>query len=174
MDTGAKDVPRAQALDLVAGTLLGRASRLTRLLLRFGSRDLTRTEVGLLTTLTEGPRRVTELAETEALAQPSVSKLVERLEGRGLVVRRRSADDGRAILVSISVEGEHRLEATRAHLRSLLRGALRELSDEDLANLVSAGEVLERLVDQLQRQGQPQRDGQPQREQRSEQVAARA
>jgi DNA-binding MarR family transcriptional regulator len=143
---------RADALELVASTLLGQTSRLTRLLLGSGSRQLSRTEAGLLATLVEGPRRITELAGTEALAQPSVSKLVDKLESEGLVTRQRDDDDGRAVLVSISAEGRLRLESVRGHIRSLLRQTLLELEDEDLAALVAAGEVLEQLVQLLQRQ----------------------
>ena len=139
-----------EAVDLI-GTTLGRASRLTRLLMGRGSRQLSRTEGGLLTTLVEGPRRITDLAETEALAQPSVSKLVDRLEGRGLVLRERVAGDGRAVLVSISDEGRERLGAARSEIRSLLRQTLVELDDEDLSALTSANEVLERLIRLLQR-----------------------
>src|SRR5579862_129596 len=92
---------RDEVLELVSTTLLTRASRLTRILMRSGPRVLSRTEAGLLTTLLDGPRRITELAETEALAQPTVTQVVDKLQGRGLVVRARSAQDGRVVLVSI-------------------------------------------------------------------------
>jgi DNA-binding MarR family transcriptional regulator len=141
----------SEVLNLVASTLLGRTSRLTRLLMRSGSRELTRTEVGVLTTLADGPRRITELAETEALAQPSVSKLVDNLEGRGLVVRQRATDDARVVLVFISAAGASCLESFRGHIRALLRETLAELEDEDLVALVRAGEVVERLIHVLQR-----------------------
>jgi DNA-binding MarR family transcriptional regulator len=140
----------SEAVDLIAATM-SRASQLTRLLRARGSRELSRTEGGLLITLVEGPRRITDLAETEALAQPSVSKLVEKLEGRGLVLRERVAGDGRAVLVSISDEGRERVDAARGEIRSLLRQNLVELNDDDLAALTSANEVLERLIRQLQR-----------------------
>jgi DNA-binding MarR family transcriptional regulator len=145
-----RPLSRSEALDLIAATLVGRASRLTRLLMGRGSRQLSRTEAGLLTTLVEGPRRITDLAETEALAQPSVSKLVDKLEGRGLVLRERVAGDGRSVLVSISDEGRERLDAARGEIRALLRQTLVELDDDDLAALMSANEVLERLIRLLQ------------------------
>jgi DNA-binding MarR family transcriptional regulator len=119
--------------------------------MRSGSRELSRTEAGLLTTLAGGPRRITELAETEALAQPSISKLVDKLEARDLVTRERAEDDGRVVVVSISAEGLLRLEAARSRIRSLLRRTLFALEDEELAALVTAGEVLERLIQTLQR-----------------------
>ena len=144
---------RDEALDIVATTLLGRTSRLSRLLLRTGSRELSRTEVGLLTTLVDGRRTIGDLGETEALAQPSVSKLVDRLEAQGLVSRQRDASDKRVVLVSISAEGEIRLKQVRAHIHSVLRDALIDLPDADLATLVSAGEVLEQLIGTLQADG---------------------
>ena len=140
----------SEAVDLIAATL-GGASRLTRLLMGRVSCQLSHTEGGLLATLVEGPRRITDLAGTEALAQPSVSKLVDKLEGRGLVRRERVAGDGRAVLVSISDEGSERLDAARGEIRSLLRQTLVELDDDDLAALMSANEVLERLIGLLRR-----------------------
>jgi DNA-binding MarR family transcriptional regulator len=140
----------SEAVDLIAAAL-SRASQLTRLVTARGSRDLSRTEGGLLVTLLGGPRRITDLAETEALAQPSVSKLVEKLESRGLVLRERVAGDGRAVLVSISDEGRQRVDAARVEIRSLLRQNLAELGHDDVAALTSANEVLERLIRQLQR-----------------------
>lgn len=147
------DQARDDALDAVATTLLGRASRLSRLLLKTGSRDLSRTEVGLLSTLLDGPRTIGELSDTEALAQPSVSKLVDRLEARALVRRERGAQDGRVVVVSISAAGEAGLKQVRAHTHSVLRDALVDLPDADLATLVGAGEILEQLIDTLRSAG---------------------
>src|ERR1700729_2027637 len=97
---------RSEAIDRVATTLLGRAARLTRLLMPSGAHELSRTEAGVLGTLRDGPRRITELAATEALAQPTVTQLVDKLEGRGLVARGRSGDDGRVVLVEMTAAGK--------------------------------------------------------------------
>jgi DNA-binding MarR family transcriptional regulator len=145
---------RADAIDLVASTLLPRASRLTRLLLRAGPRELSRTEAGVLVTLLEGPRRITELADSEALAQPTVTQLVDKLERRALVARERSAGDGRVVLVSISETGRDQLEAARTQTRALMRSTMDELSDDELAELVAAGETLGRLIETLQQREQ--------------------
>jgi DNA-binding MarR family transcriptional regulator len=122
-------------LDAV-GTLLGRTSRLARLLNRAGPRNLTRTESGLLDTLGGGQRTINELAETEALTQPAVSKLVDRLERRELVARRRADHDA--------------LEEKTEHIRGVLREALSELSDSDIATLIATGDVFERFIERLQ------------------------
>jgi DNA-binding MarR family transcriptional regulator len=144
---------RAEAIDLVATTLLTRASRLTRRLMRSGDRELSRTEAGLLLTLLDGPRRITELAATEALAQPTVTQLVDKLERRDLVARQRSGEDGRVVLVSISPPGREQLEAVRTRLRAQMREVVKGLSDDELAGLVAASETLDRLIERLQQPG---------------------
>jgi DNA-binding MarR family transcriptional regulator len=144
---------RDEMLNQVSATLLGRTSRLTRLLMSSGPRELSRTEAGLLSTLADGPRRISELAESEALAQPSISKLVDKLEGKGMVARERAAKDGRVVVVSICSKGLEQLEAARGHIRSQLHAILFELDDEALAALVTAGEVLQGLIGALQRDG---------------------
>jgi DNA-binding MarR family transcriptional regulator len=141
---------RAEAIDLVASTLLGRASRLIRLLMRSGQHGLSRTEAGVLATLSDGPRRITELAATEALAQPTVTQLVDKLEGRGLVVRGRSGEDGRVVLVEITAKGTEELERLRSEIRADMREALADLPDTELTELAHASETLGGLIEKLQ------------------------
>jgi DNA-binding MarR family transcriptional regulator len=140
---------RAEAIDLVATSLLGRANRLIRLLMRSGAHELSRTEAGVLSTLTEGPRRITELAATEALAQPTVTQLVDKLEGRGLVARGRSGEDGRVVLVEITALGSEHLEELRAEIRANMREALAHLPDDELTDLTHASETLGGLIETL-------------------------
>src|SRR3954471_162212 len=91
---------RAERVEYVAGHLLGHAAVLTRLLVRQARPDVSRTEAGVLSALTDAARRITELAELEGLAQPTMTLLVQRLEQRGWVERSRHPDDGRVVLVS--------------------------------------------------------------------------
>lgn len=64
-----------------------------------------------------GRATVTDLAERMQLAQNTVTDLVARAEGVGLVRREASAADGRSVLLTVSPEGERRLAATVAALR---------------------------------------------------------
>jgi DNA-binding MarR family transcriptional regulator len=141
---------RSEAIDLVAGTLLARANRLTRLLMRSGAHELSRTEAGVLSTLVDGSRRITELAATETLAQPTVTQLVDKLEGRGLVTRGSAADDRRVVMVAISDLGRRRLEELRAVIRASMREALADLPDAELTELAHAAETLGGLIEKLQ------------------------
>src|SRR5580692_10345182 len=127
-----------------------RTSRLARLRKQMGTRTLPRTESCLLDTLSGGQRTINELAETEALTQPAVSKLVDRLERRELVARRRSDRDARVVLVSITAAGSAALEQEVEHVRSLMRETLSELPADDIATLFAADDVFEGLIQRLQ------------------------
>jgi len=140
---------RAEALDLVANTLLGRAARLTRLLMRSGAHKLSRTEIGVLSTLSDGPRRITELAQTEALAQPTVTQLIDKLEGRALVARARSGEDARVVMVEVTPAGTEVFEEVRGEIRGNMREALADLPDAELTELVHAAETLGVLIETL-------------------------
>jgi DNA-binding MarR family transcriptional regulator len=140
---------RAGAIEKVASTLLGRASRLTRLLMKSGAHELSRTEMGVLGTLSDGPCRITQLALTEALAQPTVTQLVDKLEGRDLVARARSGEDARVVMVEITDAGTAQLEAVRAEIRASMREALADLPDAELTELAHAAETLGGLIEQL-------------------------
>jgi DNA-binding MarR family transcriptional regulator len=146
----ATSAERREAIDAVAGSLVPTASRLTRLLLRRAPRRMPRSEAGVLAILSAGPRRITELAELEGHAQPTITQLVKRMEERGWVARERDAADGRAVLVSITAAGAAALEDVRASYRAVLRRHLEALPDERIAALADATVALGALIDSLQ------------------------
>ena len=140
---------RSERIDYVSSELLTRAALLTRLLVRQVGGELSRTELGLLKTLDGGSRRITELAELEGLAQPTITILIKQLEERGLVTRARQSGDGRVVLVSLTESGNVALEDYRERLRSVLGGYIAEISDEQVQALATATATLARLVDLL-------------------------
>jgi DNA-binding MarR family transcriptional regulator len=141
---------RSEQIDYVSSELLPRAALLIRLLVRQLGGELSRTEIGLLNTLGGGARRITELAELEGLAQPTITILMKQLEKKGLVTRTRQSDDGRVVLVDLTETGSAALEDYRGRLRALLGGYLAEIADEPVEALATATETLAQLVDVLQ------------------------
>jgi DNA-binding MarR family transcriptional regulator len=141
---------RAKAVETVARQLLPRASLVTRLLLRRGETGISRAEAGILSALASGPQRVTELAASQALAQPTVTQLVGRLDERGHVVRERHPEDGRVVLVSLTGDGRIALDALRAEYRQVLREHLAGRSDEEVLALAAATDVLQDVIEALQ------------------------
>jgi DNA-binding MarR family transcriptional regulator len=141
---------RSDQIDYVSKHLLPGAGLLVRLLVREAGGELSRTEVGLLNTLSSGPRRITELAELEGLAQPTMTSLVKQLEQQGLVRRDRQADDGRVVLVHLTDNGAAALADYLARVRKLLGTFLTEIPDEQVEALAGATEALAQLVALLQ------------------------
>src|ERR1700722_9822396 len=118
---------RSEQIDYVLSELLPRAALLTRLLVRQLGGELSRSEVGLLKTLGGGSRRITELADLEGLAQPTITIMIKQLEDKGLVTRTRQSGDGRAVVVSVTDSGNVALEDYRRRVRSVLGGYLAEI-----------------------------------------------
>ena len=141
---------RSEQIDLVSRQLLPGAAVLTRLLVRELGAELSRTEVGLLSTLSGGPQRITALAELEGLAQPTMTNMVKQLEQRGLVSRERQADDGRVVLVTLSEAGSVTLEDYRARVRAMLGTYLSEIADDQIDALAAATNALTELIALLQ------------------------
>jgi DNA-binding MarR family transcriptional regulator len=78
------ETERAERVDYIAEQLPARAAVLVRLLVKqVRSREISRTEMEVLSILREEPRRITELTELEGIAQPTMTLLVKRLEDRG-------------------------------------------------------------------------------------------
>ena len=150
MDSALSADQRQQAIDAASADIVHHASLLTRLAYRKASVGLPRSEATILATLNDGPQRITTLAELEGLAQPTVTQLVKRLEQCGWVTRGRDDKDGRVTLVELTQSGAAMIEEIRGGLRPVLRGAMSDLPDDELATLSAATAVLGKLVEALQ------------------------
>jgi DNA-binding MarR family transcriptional regulator len=100
----------------------------------------------LLVQLAEAPGRklrMTELADAVLLSRSGVTRLVDRLEKGGLVVRSRVETDGRGVAAELTPAGVSRLRvASRTHLPGVMRHFVARLDHADLS-------ALERITRQL-------------------------
>ena len=136
-------------MDTLADDLDTRLAALWRTLGRRGKREMSRTGASVLATLRDtGPRRITELADAEAVAQPTVTTLVGRLERDGLVRRRPDRQDARAVRVHLTAEGLERLQTMRAARTALLEHRLKDFDDGERAALAAALPLLDRLMEE--------------------------
>jgi DNA-binding MarR family transcriptional regulator len=94
----------------------------------------------------EGPLRVSDLARREAMTQPGVTILVNRLSEAGLAERVADPTDGRASLVRITAAGEAVLTERHDLRAQILRDRLADLDDADQRLLIAALPAIERLV----------------------------
>ncbi|NUR94011.1 MAG: MarR family transcriptional regulator [Kribbellaceae bacterium] len=106
------------------------------------------TAASVLSTLERtGPRRLTDLAVSEEVTQPSMTALVTQLADQGLVERRRDPADARVVLVAITDAGNRRLRELRAEGASTLTDLIDKLDERDAAALRDAVPAIRRLVE---------------------------
>lgn len=105
-------------------------------------RKLALNEYDVIFTLSRCPSgwlRLNELNDNVLLSQSSLSRLVERLEKRGLVARMPAPDDGRGVLLKLTPEGAAlQKEIGREHVRDisgLLGPALTAAEQKELKRL---------------------------------------
>ena len=143
---------RAEQLDYIAEHLLTRCAILVRLLVKqVRSREISRTEMQVLSILSEGPRRITELADLEGVAQPTMTLLVKRLEDNGWIQREGLRNDGRVVMISLTEAGSTAQRKFREQFLSAMRADLQELSGDQVQALSTATATLDSFVDDLQR-----------------------
>ncbi len=145
------EAERAERVDHIAERLPARAAVLVRLLVKqVRSREVSRTEMEVLSILTEGPRRIAELTDLQGVAQPTMTLLVKRLEDRGWVRRDGLPEDGRVVIIRLTEAGNAAQQRLHAQFLAAMRTDLQELSDQQLQALSAATETLSSFVDELQ------------------------
>lgn len=107
--------------------------------------DLLPREYGVmyaLSTASDG-LRITDLMEDALLTQAGISRLVSRLEERGLVERGDDPDDARACRIRLTVQGaEVQRRVGRAHARHVAAAMTRALSATQLEALTDLSRAL--------------------------------
>jgi DNA-binding MarR family transcriptional regulator len=115
-------------------------------LIRLRPRDLNLTALSALSTLARtGPRRITALAMTEGVTQPTVTSLVTALERAGLVERRNDPADKRVVLVAITAAGSEYLRARRQANVEVFAQLIDLLPPDEAAALAAARPAMEHL-----------------------------
>ncbi|WP_433531063.1 MarR family winged helix-turn-helix transcriptional regulator [Micromonospora sp. CA-263727] len=108
--------------------------------------DLTVTQLSALTSIRLGgaltPR---ELADVERVQPPTMTKIVAKLEERGLVQRSPHPTDGRQVILAVTEGGRTVLDQFERVRDEWLARRLAELNDADRETLHHAAEILQRL-----------------------------
>ncbi|WP_051812717.1 MarR family winged helix-turn-helix transcriptional regulator [Streptomyces sp. NRRL S-340] len=131
-------LPPGQRIENAAHGLLRDLGRLNRALFRAGDFGLTRSEVSVLDALAAAPLRVTELALRTGMVQPRVTVLLQKLESRELVVRRRCETDRRAVETALTTAGRRLLDQGRQRMAEALLAALHTTPVDDCEAAVCA------------------------------------
>lgn len=127
--------------------------RIARRVDRHSSEEgMTRTEFSVLATIARrGPLGVRELAEIEGLNPTMLSRILGKLDDRGLVDRTADVNDKRAVRVSTTAVGKALHRRLKAKRSALFAEQLNLLTPEHTDQLLVALPALEELADHLVR-----------------------
>jgi len=116
--------------------------------IRQRQRELSLTALSTLSTIERtGARRLTDLAISEGVAQPSMSVLVSQLERLGMAERQADAEDGRVVRVAITPAGQEYLDTVRRGGAAVFEVVIDKLEASESALLASALPVFRRMLE---------------------------
>jgi DNA-binding MarR family transcriptional regulator len=109
--------------------------------------DLTMTQLSALTSLKlAGALTPRELADTERVQPPTMTKTVAKLEERALVQRTPHPTDGRQVILSMTEAGRVMLARVERARNEWLARRLAELTLEERDALLRAAEILQKVA----------------------------
>jgi DNA-binding MarR family transcriptional regulator len=115
------------------------------------ARAMTANEYTTLMHLSEAPRRelgITDLALAAALSVSRMSRLLDDLQARQLILKRRSATDGRGNIAYLTRQGLAALKsAYPEHLASVRRLVMDHIDDADKARMARVLDAVATSVD---------------------------
>ncbi len=132
------------AADKLADVLDGFGEVMSRLMVdqlqkHLSELDLTLPQVQVLRILhRQGTVPTGKLAQCLRISAPATTQLTDRLLRKGLIERRPSEDDRRAVLVALSAAGQSLIDRFRERRNAVFGEALSQLSEEEQAQVVSS------------------------------------
>lgn len=125
--------------------------RISRMIDRQVAGDgMTRTELSVLGTVARAKSLgMSEVADVEGLNPTMLSRIVGKLETRGLVRRAQGEDDRRAVVVEVTAEGARLHTRLRKQRTKLLGERLEGLPRDQFRALLAAVPALETLADAM-------------------------
>jgi DNA-binding MarR family transcriptional regulator len=122
--------------------------RLSRRLRQHAPEDITPSQLSALSVIVRDQRlTLRQLAEAERVRPPTVTRVVDILEQKGLAIRVPSEDDRRVAFVEPTAVGRTLVDTIRRRRDAYLAGRLRTFSPEERELLERAAPLLERLIE---------------------------
>jgi DNA-binding MarR family transcriptional regulator len=113
--------------------------------------QITLTQLSVLRELRNGAQTAGKLGEATGLSPTSITRLVDRLESRGLVSRRRTSEDRRCVEVHLEPAGERLLGETKVLRGSALHTAVESMEAHERHQLTLSLRRLVELVRGIER-----------------------
>lgn len=100
--------------------------------------ELTLAQVRVLRRLAKQPQSLGQLGTDLGLAPPSMTRLVDRLEERGLIARRRDDEDRRKVVAQLTEEGRRLVTAIPFLEGTAIRVAIERMKPSDRERIGAA------------------------------------
>jgi DNA-binding MarR family transcriptional regulator len=113
--------------------------------------ELSPVQIRALFQLEDGESTAGCLARKADVSAASMTAMLDQLEADGMVVRRRSEEDRRQVIVSLTSAGSEKLAVKRAFWEERWQRMLAEHSEEELAVAVRVMRSMSGLLDSLGR-----------------------
>jgi DNA-binding MarR family transcriptional regulator len=97
----------------------------------------------------DGPQPMRALAEALDVSQASATGIVDRMEQRGLVERRRDEEDRRIVRVILTDEGRKLVEGVAHERQEHMRTLLEELTDDELQAFLVGSRAMRRARERM-------------------------
>lgn len=117
--------------------------------------QVTLTQLAVLRELRSGRQSAGRLGDRVGLSPTSMTRLVDRLESRGLVSRHRQAHDRRLVEIQLEPAGETLLGATRVFKGTPLHLAMEAMSGDQREKLVASLHELVEIARTFSKQEKP-------------------
>jgi len=122
--------------------------RLSRRLRQHAPEDITPSQLSALSVIVREQRlTLSQLAEAERVQPPTITRVIDPLERKGLATRVPSDQDRRVAFVEATRAGGALVETIRRRRDAYLARRLRTFSAEERALLERAARLLERLIE---------------------------
>ena len=123
-------------------------NRLARRLRSQAPADLSPSLTSALVTIEhQGPITLGQLATSERVTPPSVTRMVTKLGRLGLVRREADPGDRRIAYVSVTADGKRTLQRSRTRKTAFLAKQLRKLDESEVEAVRAVLPLLERLLE---------------------------
>lgn len=136
----------SQQLTRMATDLRLACMRISRRVRYESSHDVAPHQFSVMCRLEEAPRTPGELAEIERVAKPSMTRTVNALVERGLVLRQDDPLDRRSVILSLTDEGRRSLTAIRRKRDAWMASRVAKLTPEEQDVLARATEILTKVA----------------------------
>ena len=112
--------------------------------------ELTLVQVRVMRRLAKQPQSLGQLGAELTLAPPSMTRLVDRLEERGLIGRQRDVDDRRKVVATLTEEGRQLLSAIPFLEGTAIRSAVDRMKPADRERIAGAMREFNAAVKQVE------------------------